>query len=276
MKIGIVGTGNMGSILIHALIEGKAVREADLLATNRTISKAKELNTIYPAMTVLEDIHRLAADSNVLFICVKPLEIEPLLRNIKSDLSADQLLITITSPVSVRQLESKVPCKVARVIPSITNRALDGATLITFGDRCGEREKTTVMALAKKISTPIVIDETITRVASDLSSCGPAFIGYILERMIGAAVSETDISRGQATELATAMMIGMGKLLEKNIFSLETLRKKVQVKGGVTGVGLEVLEAEIGDVFHHLFQKTQEKFLEDHREVDRQFADNKS
>lgn len=40
MKIGFIGTGNMGTILIEALIESRAVIPSSLTITNRTIDKA--------------------------------------------------------------------------------------------------------------------------------------------------------------------------------------------------------------------------------------------
>ncbi|HEY2421445.1 MAG TPA: NAD(P)-binding domain-containing protein, partial [Neobacillus sp.] len=40
MKIGIIGTGNMGRILVEALIEGKAISPSSMMITNRTKAKA--------------------------------------------------------------------------------------------------------------------------------------------------------------------------------------------------------------------------------------------
>jgi competence protein ComER len=71
--------------------------------------------------------------------------------------------------------------------------------------------------------------------------------------------------------MASDMIIGMGKLLEKEIFTLPTLQDKVCVKGGVTGEGIKVLEAELGEMFVHVFQKTHEKFDEDIELVHNQF-----
>lgn len=69
----------------------------------------------------------------MIFICVKPLDIYPLLARALPYLRKDHILISITSPVQTEQLEQYVPCQVARVIPSITNRALAGVSLVTFG-----------------------------------------------------------------------------------------------------------------------------------------------
>ena len=43
MKVGMIGTGNMGTILSEALLDGKAVSPSDLIVTNRTKEKAERL-----------------------------------------------------------------------------------------------------------------------------------------------------------------------------------------------------------------------------------------
>ncbi|GGH84892.1 competence protein ComER [Pullulanibacillus pueri] len=272
MNIGVIGTGNMGTIIIESLIEGSVLSPSQLYITNRTLEKAEKIKQYYPEIKVLNNVKSVAQSTDILFICVKPLQIEPLLNTLKTDLTDEQLLVSITSPITVSQLESAVPSKVARVIPSITNRALSGATLFTFGDRCDERDKVKLKGLFENISTPIMIDEPITRIASDLSSCGPAFMSFLLEKMINAAVSVTEISKEQAIALTTEMMIGFGKLLEKDFYTLETLKQKVHVKGGVTGVGLKVLEDHTEGIFEKVFAETQNKFKEDHAVVDVQFS----
>ena len=67
------------------------------------------------------------------------------------------------------------------------------------------------------------------------------------------------------------MLIGMGDLLKKGIYTLPTLQEKVCVKGGITGEGIKVLEAQTGDMFNQLFEATQEKFAEDLEEIEKQF-----
>lgn len=271
MKAGIVGTGNMGSILIQALIESSAVEASDLTVTNRTKQKTERLKEDFPELCVVSDASQVAEKADVIFICVKPLEIYPLLQKIKEHLSKEKLLVSITSPVMVEELESVVDCGVARAIPSITNRALAGVSLITFGTSCNERHKEQLLTLMGQISTPCEIEENITRVASDIVSCGPAFFSYITERFIQAAVRETEISEEEATAFATEMLIGLGKLLEKSIFTLPSLKEKVHVKGGVTGEGLSILETEIGEMFNHLYRKTHHKYDEDRSKVQNQF-----
>jgi len=273
MNIGVIGTGNMGTILTEAILEGGAVRPLDMVVTNRTLGKAYHLQEHYPDIVVVENAAEVVRQTDIIFICIKPLDIKPLLELLKDELTGEHIVISITSPITVEQLESITKSKVARMIPSITNRALGGASLFTFGNRLTKKDRKDLVSLAGTFSKPIEIEEPITRISSDLTSCGPAFITYLLERMIEASVKETPITRDVATVLITEMMIGYGQLLKENLYSLDTLRKKVHVKGGVTGEGLKVLEEEVGDLFRHVFQKTHEKFYEDHYYVDQQFKD---
>jgi competence protein ComER len=273
LNIGFIGTGNMGRILIEAFIGGNAVRPNQFIITNRTLSKAYDIQKQYKELTVVPTNEEVVKKANIIFICIKPLDIYPVLNQLSSHLTENHCIVSITSPISVEQLESLVPCHVIRVIPSITNRALAGSSLITVGKRCAERYRSLIETLFAQISRPIYIDEPITRIASDLTSCGPAFFSYLLQKFIDAAVQETTITREQATILASEMMIGFGELLQKRLYTLPSLQEKVCVKGGITGAGIEVLEREIGDLFVHVFQKTHEKFYGEKQKVKSQFDD---
>ena len=166
-------------------------------------------------------------DKDFIFVCVKPLDIYPLLKELSPLLKEQQTIVIITSPVHPEQLQDIVPCQTARLIPSITNRALSGASLLTFGSSCNVTTKAALRQLASRISTPIEIHHSITRAASDIVSCGPAFISFLVQKMIEAAVEETDISKEEATTLSEDMLVGLGRLIEKGVHPAYTAREGV-------------------------------------------------
>lgn len=272
LKIGIIGTGSMGSILLESLIESGAISPGQLVITNRSKEKAEAIKERFPELVIGKDPQEVVQETNVIFICTKPLQIPTVLNQIAPFCHAGKFLISITSPISVEQLEEKVDCKVARAIPSILNRALTGSSLLSFGSRCQDDDKQFLTTLMSSISEPLVIDEDITRVSSDIVSSGPAFFSHIMQQFIDGAVRQTHISKEDATTLATNMMIGMGKLLEKGHYTLPTLQKRVCVPGGITGEGIKVLEAEIGSMFDHLFQQTHAKYYEDQELITEAFS----
>ncbi len=271
MNVGIIGTGNMGRILAEALLDGKAVSPSAMIITNRTKSKAEEIKNIYEDIYVGDNGRDVAERSSLIFVCVKPHDVHHVIKEISPYLTKEKCIVSITSPISVKQLESIADCSVARVIPSITNRALTGVSLLSFGE-CSSYWKKQIRSLFDRISKPIEIEENITRVASDIVSCGPAFFSYLTQRFILAAVKETEIDQETATTLAEEMLMGMGELMKKGFYTLPTLQEKVCVKGGITGEGIKVLENELGDVFEHVFQATHAKFKEDLEQVKKHYT----
>lgn len=271
MKIGIIGTGNMGRILVEALIDGKAISPSSIMITNRTKSKAMLLKDIYKEIRVGTTPVEVAAQSDLVFICVKPLDVFSVLSEINPHLTKEKCAISITSPISTEQIETKLSCSVARVIPSITNRALSGVSLISYGENCSKFWREEIEKLLVNFSVPVHIDEKITRVASDIVSCGPAFFSYLLQGFIVAAVKETEIDEETATILASEMIIGLGELLKQGHYTLPSLQEKVCVKGGITGEGIKVLENELGPIFEHLFQATHAKFNAELEKIEMQY-----
>lgn len=272
MKVGIVGTGNMGGILIESFIESGAISPSDLNVVNRTKEKAEKIQQKYKGLSVYNQPADLINDSDLIFICVKPLDIYKVLKNNQHCFTKEKCIVSITSPISVEQVESLVDCSAMRVIPSITNRALSGVSLFSFGEKCQKDWQDSVWQLLSKISTPITIDENITRVSSDIVSCGPAFFTYLTRKFIQGAVCETEIDESTATVLASEMLIGLGELLKKEIYTLAALQEKVCVKGGITGEGISAMESNIGELFNELFRATHNKFDEDLEETKQQFG----
>ena len=272
MITGIIGTGNMGTILIESLITSGFLNQNRLIINNRTHVKAECLKEKYPGIHVAHSSVEIAKSANLIFICVKPHEIHPLIEIMEPHLTAEQCLVTITSPLSPKQLERMVPCSCARLIPSITNRAQSGASILTFGESCKEVWRAHLHQLAESFSRPLQIETQYTRVTSDIVSCGPAFFSYLARSFIDAAVLHTGINQEQATELTQSMLIGLGELLNQQYFTLPALQEKVCVKGGITGEGIKVLDKELEGVFKRLFEATEKKFGEDLGEIEEQFG----
>ncbi|WP_159886492.1 late competence protein ComER [Paenibacillus puerhi] len=271
MRVGFIGTGSMGSILIEAFIRSGALNPEQVVATNRTLSKVEQLAEHVPGLRVALSNKEAATDADLLFVCVKPLEFKTVIDDIRPAVTSEQLLISITSPVLIRQLEEQLPCKIAKIIPSITNYVLSGAALCIYGNRTMPEDEVLLENLLSHIGTPIRVSEQYTRISSDLSSCGPAFLAYFIEKFVEAAVHATGISVQEATLLASEMTLGTGKLLTTGGFTPAALQKRVAVPGGITAEGLRIMEKELGGVFCDLVRTTHAKYDEDVEKVEARF-----
>ena len=272
MRVGVIGTGNMGTMIIQSLIDSKAIPPENLYITNRTLNKAIALKSQYPTLHVVTSELDCIEQADLIFICIKPLDFPPLIKRMKEVVNKDQCIISITSPIRVDDLEKTLNCSCARAIPSITNRAQAGVCLMTFGEKCTDEWKKKIMQLISKIGKPIEIEENIVRVASDIVSCGPAFLSYLIQQFIKSAVRKTEIDESLATTLASEMLIGMGALIKENYYSFQSLQEKVTVRGGITGEGLKVLEqSHFENSFDDLFEATYKKFQNEQILLKKQF-----
>lgn len=272
MIVGIIGTGTIGTILIESFIESEALKAEHLIIHNRTAQKARKLTNKFQKLKISPDVTSLAAKSDLIIICTKPKDIFAVIQEIKPHITEDKCVITVTSPVSVSQTEKHLSCSVARVIPSITNRALAGATLFTYGEKCNDSWKQRLHCLFSHISNPIEISNSQTRIASDIASCGPAFMSFITRTIIDDAVKFGSIDPELASKLTEEMMIGFAALIQKKHYTLKTLQEKVMVPGGITGEGITALENEIPGVFYKVYEATHNKFNTELPLIEKQFA----
>lgn len=272
VKAGFIGTGSMGSILIQAFIQSGALNPEQITASNRSIDKAERLAAAYPGLHVAACNAEAVEGNDLVFICVKPSEYKNVLDQIKNVAQPQQIVVSITSPVLIKHLESQLVSKVTKMIPSITNYALSGATLLIFGDRMQPEDKDLLENMLTHVSKPICVSEEHTRICSDLSSVGPAFLAYFIQRFVEAAVNKTGIPYETAVQLASEMVLGTGKLLTTGGFDPVSLQKRVSVPGGITEAGLKLMDGEMKGMFERLVETTHAKYDEDVEKIEAQLA----
>ena len=272
ITVGFIGIGTMGSMLIEAFLRAGTFLPEQVFIHNRTPQKALAMAQKYPGITVTSSNQDIARQTDWLFLCVKPLEFQPLLDEISPHLQPSQTVVVIASPVQLRHLEERIPCKLIKFIPSLTNLSCSGACLLTFHPSISAEERARWNQLFSAIGTPVEISESHTRIASDLSSCGPAFLSLILAKMVEAATEETGLPRLLAEMLVIHMLNGTAQLLLQEGLSLQEIQRRIAVPGGITQQGLDLLSDQLGGVFHRLFQTTQAKYAEDIRHMEAAFS----
>jgi len=276
MNVGFIGTGSMGTILIDSFIKTNALNPEQIVATNRTFAKAERLAEAHPGLRAVPTNREVADTCDIIFLCIKPKEFKGVIDEIRPYVTPSQIVVSITSPVLIRHLEDHMPCKIAKMIPSITNYACSGATLAMYGSRMNAEDVEALERLLRRMSKPLVVSEEYTRVCSDLSSCGPAFLAFFVEQFVQAAVAYTGLPREEATRLASEMVLGTGLLLTEGGFSPEALRERVTVPGGITAEGLRMLSLDLDGTFERLLRTTHKKYKEELDKVEGLFLNPQS
>lgn len=263
MKVGFIGTGSMGGLLIDSFLRSGALYPQHISASNRSPLKLAQLAARHPGVQVASSNIEVAKDAHIIFLCVKPLHFITVIEEIKDVLTSDQIVVSITSPVQISHLEGLIPAKVAKIIPSITHAVHSGASLCMYSQRIKPEDRLLLQQLMSSVGTPVSIVESHTRIASDISSCGPAFISFILEQWINSAAELTGIDKDTAAKLGAEMLLGTGRLLTEGGFTLDELQRRVSVPGGITEEGISLLREALNGVFPRLIQVTHNKYKED-------------
>ncbi|WP_109430785.1 pyrroline-5-carboxylate reductase dimerization domain-containing protein [Sulfoacidibacillus thermotolerans] len=256
VHIGIIGTGHMGGMLATAFCEAGT---AHLFIHNRTKRKAQRLEDQFPmSITLCDDSESVVEQADVTFLCTNAKDLPSVLTSIRTKVQPHQYIISINSHYTLRDLEAQLPCKVAKVIPSITQTVRSGILLFMPGNRLTHEDEEQLLALLRRIGEPHLIEETQTRVYSDLTSCGPAFIAYWLLQFTDAA-KQHGVPEPIAQHLLAAMAEGVGRLITEKQMTLQEIITRVAVPGGITEAGLHVLEATEKNLFIRVLEATQRK-----------------
>ncbi|MDI4646703.1 late competence protein ComER [Cohnella hashimotonis] len=267
MKVGFIGAGSMGGLLAGALLRARAFEPSEVTIATRTSSKAERLAQQFPGLRIGPTNASAVRDADIVFLCVKPLDYRAVIGEIRESLRPEQLLVSITSPVTLEQLERLLPCKTAKIVPSIVNGAASGASLFMYGTRLEPADKKLLISMFARISEPIEVPEDSVRAASDLSSCGPAFMAYLLEQFVETTVEFGGLAPEVAARVGAEMMLGTARLLEQGCTTRE-LQERVCVPGGITAVAMEELRLATKDAFRKVMRKTHDKFAEDLAKVE--------
>ncbi|MCL6452146.1 MAG: NAD(P)-binding domain-containing protein [Alicyclobacillus sp.] len=253
MRIGVIGTGNMGGMLARAFAATTA--DAELHVYNRTVQKAMEVADGYPNILVARDAMGCVREADIVFVCTKAGDGDGLIREIGPQMTPQQTLVTTISSIPAAVLEEQTSASVAKVIPSIVQTVQSGVLLFVPGPSMGPEAKERLYRLLSAIGQPWPVAESQLRVCSDLTSCGPAFIAELMTLWAVAAAGTGGIDVDQATSLLAHTLVGVAELLRAG-HEFTDIVQQVAVPGGVTEAGLAQLRAEGPILFDHLHATT--------------------
>nr|WP_280897450.1 pyrroline-5-carboxylate reductase [Methanolinea mesophila] len=270
MRYGFIGTGSMGSMLIRKIIGTGLVAPGAISASSKSGISARALAGT-TGITAEPSNRSVAGNSDVLFICVKPLEVRGVLHEVRDVLKHDTLLVSIAGCVSLENLRDWAgdAIRCVRIIPSVTAEEGAGISLVAWGHDVRQEDKELVLGLLNAIGNAVETDERNFDSLTDLTSCGPALMVAMMREFGGAAVRTGTIPPDLAEYLVKETMIGTALILEAGNTTFDGVIERVATKGGITEEGVKVLEDRLPDVMDAVLSAMDAK----RRVVSRKVAD---
>ncbi len=272
MKIGFIGYGSMGSMILNGFLDSNSISAKDIIVSNRTISKLDNLKKKYPEIEVSPKNVDLAKKCNPIFLFVNTGEVKNVLDEIKEQLNKDTHIIHISAGLSLKILEESFPFKITQIIPSLTSELKEGVSLVCHSGKVNSKEKKFVENLFSNISQLKVVREEDLDICTDLTSCSPAFMAYIFKEFAVSGAARSEITKEEAEEMVLQTLLGTVKLLTEKKMSFEEIISRVATKGGITEEGIKSLETDLPLVFDNLFKSTFNKREKLKKDLDKQYV----
>jgi competence protein ComER len=259
MNTGFIGIGSMGGMLVRTLLRCRTLAVENVWTANRSEGKLTALATDFPGIHVT-GTRRLAANCDLIFLCLNAGDIASVLAQLDPELHPGQLLVMTASQIPLQALEHRVPCRVAKLIPSIPQEIGLGVALLMYGSRATVDDRKRLADLLGRISHPIVIEESQSRTAIGLASGGPAFVAYLLQSMAEeAARSNPDFPPELALSLVQETASATLRLMAEANMNPEEVIRRVALPGGMTALGIEVLSRYVPEAWQAMFRESAER-----------------
>ena len=234
MKIGFIGTGNMGGALASAAARSG---EVEVLLANRTKAKAEALAERIGAVVSSNEI--IAREADHIFLGVKPQMIVDVLKGIAPALKERKsapVLISMVTGLDIARIQELAggDYPVIRIMPNMPAAVGEGVIFYACSGNCDKAQQEAFlryMAPAGKLFP----------LAEELHAAGSAVAGCGLESMADGGVA-CGLPRASAIQYAAQMMLGTAKMVLETNQHPGVLKDSVCSPAGSTIQGVRTLE----------------------------------
>jgi pyrroline-5-carboxylate reductase len=256
-KIGFVGFGSMATMLINGLIEKAGISASGIIVARKDKSRITQINDAFPNIHTAYDASEVAGNANLIFVCVKPMDVQGALLEMQPFITKDTHLVSVTGIINLSSILSIADCKISKLIPTIVSEIGEGIILVCHNASVKENDKQLLYQYIEKLGRVKTIDEKDIAFAAELTSCNPGFIASIFDNMIKVAHSHTSsFTIEEITEMVMYTAYATSKLLHEKRWDYSALIKRVATKGGVTEEGVVIFDKMLPSVYEAMFNQT--------------------
>ena len=235
MKVGFIGTGNMGGALAHAAAQSPA--PAELLLSNRTPEKAQALAQQLGA--TVSDNETIAQTCDYIFLGVKPQMMADLLARRQEGF----VLVSMAAGLTLQRLREMagLSCPILRIMPNTACAVGAGLTLYVPSPEVTEEQLSAFLTLMSASGRLEPLEEHLIDAGSAVAGCGGAFVSLFLEALADGAVT-CGLPRDKARRYAAQMVLGTAQLALQSGQHTAAMKDAVCSPGGTTIAGVRALE----------------------------------
>lgn len=212
MKLGFIGSGNMCGAIVDGIIKS-GFEPKDITVSDVAEAQLDAFMEKYDVLTAADNA-AVAADSDVLFLCVKPNVIYGVIEEIKGIVSENTIIVSIAAGQSVASLENAFGkrVKLIRLMPNTPALVGEGMTAMTYNENITGDEAENVKKILDSFGKTEIVPEKLMDAVTAVSGSSPAYVFMFIEAMADAAVMG-GMPRSQAYTFAAQAVLGSAKMV---------------------------------------------------------------
>lgn len=300
MKIGVIGYGNMGSMIVNNILKlNLLLEDEELIVSNRHLNKFESLIEEYPEenLNITSDNTEIAKSCEKILISVETPQFKEVIDEIAPFINENTHIIYTCAGLSFNHIKSFYDGKLTLVIPTLastvtSNNAISslsrrkGVTIIKHNSKVELQERLFVedlfneFSFVKKIDDPIYFNEeddnlhptdNELEISTILTSCAPAFLAIMIEKLSQTSSELAKVSKEEAEDMILKTIIGTALLKEDQSLSNEDIINKVATKKGITQEGVDLLDKKLDKINRELVKTLLNRFDEVKQDMDKAY-----
>ncbi len=242
-ELGIIGTGKIGSALLKRLISTNTIDRSKIIIFDIDENKRNKLSEEFKVEYAVSN-EELARSSKYILVAVIPQVIDTVLKEIKTIITNEQVIISIAAGVSFKHINKFINPSVGLIRIMTNTPALIGAaaTAIAHNENIKDHQLEFVKGIFDAVGMVVELEERHLDAVTGLSGSGPAYIFIIIEALADGGV-KMGLPRDIAINLAAQTVLGSAKLLLKTKKHPAELKDMVSTPGGATITAIHELES---------------------------------
>ena len=241
MKIGFIGSGNMCGAIVDGLIKS-GFNAKDLTVSDVNEAHLDAFMEKYDVVTTTDNVLTVA-DSEMVFLCVKPNVIYKVIDEIKDVVAEDKIIVSIAAGQSLEKLGAALgkSVKLVRLMPNTPALVGEGMTAICANANIADDDLAAVKKITDSFGKSEIVDEKLMDAVTAVSGSSPAYVFMFIEAMADAAVLG-GMPRNQEYTFAAQAVLGSAKMVLETGMNPSELKDMVCSPSGTTIEAVAVLE----------------------------------
>ncbi|MEQ8770699.1 MAG: pyrroline-5-carboxylate reductase [Phycisphaerales bacterium] len=243
--LAVIGGGNMARAILSGAKRSGVVGDLCVVAEPDESRRRSFEHGVASAADAIAWIreHEPEPGAGQVLLAVKPQMFAAVAQELAPEFEHERVVISILAGLTSAKIREGLggKARVVRVMPNTPARIGRGMSAIAVGEGAALEDAEFAHALFAGVGRTLALPESMMDGFTALAGSGPAYVFYLAEAMLDAAI-ELGFERDHALTIVRETIAGAGELMRSGADTPRALRAAVTSKGGTTAAAIDVLD----------------------------------